>query len=207
MTIFEDFTEYTTQDFKNLTCREQTFKGIQFAGCNFFKLSAGGSSFAHCQFEDCTFRHCDLNLAVLQHCTFKNATFEDCQLVGINWMATNLAQFKNVFAHPLDFYRCVLNHAIFMGLNLQKVQMVDCIAKNVSFEEADLSHANCQRTEFTGSRFNLTNLTDADFSGARQYMISPTQNTLKKTKFSLPEAITLLDGLDILLVDAPVNEG
>ena len=53
----------------------------------------------------------------------------------------------------------------------------------------------------TDSRFNHTNLTEADFSDATHYNISAVDNTLKKTRFSLPEAISLLYSLDIILKD------
>jgi hypothetical protein len=45
-------------------------------------------------------------------------------------------------------------------------------------------------------------LTQADFTGARDYTIAPNLNQLKQTKFSLPEAMALLYGLDIILTEA-----
>ena len=45
------------------------------------------------------------------------------------------------------------------------------------------------------------NLTEADFTGAKNYAIAPGMNTLKKTKFSLPEAMSLLYNLDIKLTE------
>ena len=74
-----------------------------------------------------------------------------------------------------------------------------CLAKDVDFAEADLTQANCTGTDFTDSRFNHTNLTEADFTDATHYNISATDNTLKKTRFSLPEAVSLLYSLDIIL--------
>ncbi len=41
----------------------------------------------------------------------------------------------------------------------------------------------------------------ADFRGARNYAIAADLNTLKQAKFSLPEAVALLHGLDIILED------
>jgi uncharacterized protein YjbI with pentapeptide repeats len=84
---------------------------------------------------------------------------------------------------------------------MKSVILRKCIAREASFEEADLTGADCQETDFSGSRFNLTNLTEADFRGAFNYTISPPDNTLKKTKFSLPEAMSLLHALDIVLTD------
>jgi len=45
------------------------------------------------------------------------------------------------------------------------------------------------------------NLTRADWRGARNYALRPIDNTLKKARFALPEAIALLYGLDLELDD------
>jgi len=42
-------------------------------------------------------------------------------------------------------------------------------------------------------------LTEADLSKARNYLIDPGLNQLKKAKFSLPEAMSLLYNMDIIL--------
>jgi uncharacterized protein YjbI with pentapeptide repeats len=106
---------------------------------------------------------------------------------------------KFVFAKPVDFVRCALNHSTFVGLNLKNILLIKCIAQDVSFEDADLTNANCTFTDFMDSRFSHTNLTGADFTGATNYSIAANLNTLKKTKFALPEAMNLLYSLDIEL--------
>ena len=69
----------------------------------------------------------------------------------------------------------------------------------VTFAETNLTEVNCTHTDFSDSRFIHTNLTKADFCGAHNYAVVADRNTLKKTKFSLPEAVALLHGLDIIL--------
>jgi hypothetical protein len=49
--------------------------------------------------------------------------------------------------------------------------------------------------------FSSTNLTKADLSTAKNYHIPPEQNILKGTRFSLPEAMSLLYSMDIILDD------
>jgi hypothetical protein len=44
-----------------------------------------------------------------------------------------------------------------------------------------------------------TNLSGADFSHATNDAIDPTANRLKKTAFTLPEALSLLEAFDIVL--------
>ena len=75
-----------------------------------------------------------------------------------------------------------------------------CTAKEVDFSEANLSEADCTFTDFTSSQFRHTDLSGADFRGASNYFIQPHLNTLKKTRFSLPEAMSLLYNLDIEIV-------
>jgi fluoroquinolone resistance protein len=193
--------EYDGQEFKALSLQNGQLDGKVLTSCTFVKCSFRETVFSRCEFQDCTFRHCDLSLAVLKDCVFKNTTFDDSQLVGVNWMDTNLAEMKYVAAKPVDFVKCVLNHSTFMGLNLKSIRLTKCIARDVSFEEADLSRADCSFTDFIDSRFLRTNLTEADFTGATNYVIAPALNTLKKTKFSLPEAMALLHGLDIVLTE------
>jgi hypothetical protein len=45
------------------------------------------------------------------------------------------------------------------------------------------------------------NPTEADFTGATNYAISASHNTLRETKFSLPEVMALLSYLDIVLTE------
>jgi hypothetical protein len=190
--------EYESQEFKGLNLQHAQLEGKIFTACVFEKCSFREAAFAHCAFQDCTFRHCDLSMMTLKACAFKNTLFEHSQLVGVNWVDTNLAQ-KKLFTKPVDFVDCALNHSTFMGLNLKNVRLTQCLAVNVSFEEADLTRANCTLTDFAESRFFHTNLTETDFTAAKNYAIAASANTLRKTIFSLPEAMSLLYSLDIVL--------
>jgi uncharacterized protein YjbI with pentapeptide repeats len=88
-----------------------------------------------------------------------------------------------------------------MGLDLRQAKLVRCTAREADFTESDLTGADCNGTDFSSSRFLRTNLTKANFTKASNYSIDPSLNTLKKTRFSLPEAISLLYSLDIILDD------
>jgi uncharacterized protein YjbI with pentapeptide repeats len=79
--------------------------------------------------------------------------------------------------------------------------MTKCVAREADFTQCDLTRANFAGTDFAACHFWHTNLTEADFVGATNYAIAAASNTLKKTRFSLPEAISLLRGLDIVLSD------
>jgi fluoroquinolone resistance protein len=193
--------EYDSQEFKGMNLRNRQIEGKEFVACTFTKCSFRESTFKASKFNDCIFKGCDLSLVTLQDCSFKNTRFAESQMVGMNWMDTNLANKKAAFGKPVDFLQCALNHSILMGLNLKRIRLARCLAVDVSFEEADLTGADCTFTDFKDSRFLHTDLTEADFTGAVNYSIAANLNTLKKTRFSLPEAISLLYSLDILLAE------
>lgn len=89
----------------------------------------------------------------------------------------------------------------FTNLTLTQEAVTAVTFEECTFAETNLTGANCTHTDFTDSRFIHANLTKADFRGARNYNIAANLNTLKQAKFSLPEAVALLHGLDIILED------
>jgi len=192
--------EYNSQDFKKVALKNDRICLKTFNSCTFNKCVFNETVFQDCRFRDCSFLGCDLSLVRLKDCSFANTRFEDSQVIGVNWTETSWGNSKIIFK-PVDFFGCVINHSTFMGLNLKKVIISKCIAREVSFEEANLTQANCRFSDFMNSRFIHANLTEADFTGARNYTIAPGMNTLKKTAFSLPEAMSLLYNLDIRLTD------
>ena len=99
----------------------------------------------------------------------------------------------------IGFSKCRLDSSVFFGLNLTSVQMINCVAKDVDFTEANLTKAKLNCTDLSSSTFAHTNLTYADLSYAKNYSIDPNCNTLKKTIFTLPEAVSLLNTFDIIL--------
>ncbi|MBN1536631.1 MAG: pentapeptide repeat-containing protein [Anaerolineales bacterium] len=192
--------EYTSQEFKKLVFKTDQVMCKEFDDCTFIKCAFNDTVFQNCKFRDCTFNGCDLSLVGFEGCSFANTRFEDSQLISINWTETAWANAKVIFK-PVDFYDCVINYSTFLGMDLKNVTLSKCIAREVSFEEANLTQADCRFTDFLNSRFIHTNLTEADFTGAKNYTIAANLNTLKKTKFSLPEAMSLLYNLDICLTE------
>lgn len=197
--------EYAAQEFCKVTLKNGAVTHKEFSRCVFIKCAFVETDFQSSVFQDCTFRDCDLSLIKVKHCAFTNTRFEDSKVIGVNWTDTTWEKAKRIALKPVLFAGCAINYSIFMGLNMREIEIVRCIAKGVSFEEADMSKANCTGTDFTSARFHHTNLTEADFTGATNYAIVASLNTLKQTKFSLPEAMALLDGLDIVLTDPQAN--
>ena len=192
--------EFCDLEFKKLEARETRFQGKFFNRCTFIKCNFNGTVFQNCRFRDCVFKNCDLSLVNLKGSSFSNTSFEDSILIGIDWTLSSWGTGK-IFFKQVDFSGCVLNYSSFMGLNLKKVTMKKCIAHEMGFQESDLTQANLTLSDLKDSRFAHTNLTETDLRGARDYQIDPTQNTLKKTRFSMPEVMSLLYCLDIEIAD------
>lgn len=184
--------EFSEHAFDGMEQKGSTVEGAVFEGCSFIRCNFSGSAFKRCHFIDCSFEHCDLSNLQLIGASLRDVNFKDCKAVGINWTsATSISH--------LGFERCILNYAVFTGLDLRNYFFKSSVAREADFAEANLSDVNCRGTDFAGARFSTTNLSKADFRGATNYSIRPDSNKLKKAKFSLPEATLLLYGLDIEL--------
>lgn len=97
----------------------------------------------------------------------------------------------------MEFTNCSIQGANFDQLPLNGTRFLKSILKDCSFVEADLTSASFNGCDLAGSVFNNTILNEADFCEAFNYTIDPLNNRLKKAKFTLPEAIALLEIMDI----------
>ena len=90
-------------------------------------------------------------------------------------------------------------------MNLQEIIIEECKAHDVDFREANLSNGSFIETDFERSMFMHTKLNSADFTDAINYNINPNENDIRKGKFSLPDAIALLNGFEIEITDFAGN--
>ena len=164
----------------------------EFCRCTFKNCRFSEISFFACVFENCSFDTCDLSSASIKQTSFRGVIFIETKLTGIEWNETSIP-------FDADFRQCILNYSSFMGVDLRNAEMTECQLKEVDFTETNLSKADCRASDFTGARFVNTNLSHTDLRQAVGYAIHPEGNILRKTKFSLPEAISLLDAFDIVL--------
>jgi len=140
---------------------------------------------------------CNLSLADISGSAFPETRFEQSKLLGINWAVADWSSAG--FAKLDGFFDCVLNHGIFIGLDLKGIQIKNCTVHEADFRGANLTQAVFSGTDLAKSLFHETNLSKADLSKARNYAINPENNTIKKAKFALPEAMSLLYQMDIVL--------
>jgi uncharacterized protein YjbI with pentapeptide repeats len=127
---------------------------------------------------------------------FIDTAFKSCKLLGIDWTTAGDTTVSRLF-FSVRFNECILNYDVFFGMPLKRTKFIGCEIHEVDFREADLSEAVCTASDFAGSKFRDTNLAKADFRNATNYVIDPTVNVVKKARFSLPEAVSLLKGFDV----------
>ena len=190
---------YFDQVYKGKQLDHTELVSSEFHNCAFLRSSFMGSAFRASRFDNCVFRECDLSLVQVPDSRFSSSRFEDCRVIGVNWTEAHWP--KAGLANPVSFSKCAISHSTFIGLSLHSIQIIDCVAIDVDFREADLSQADFAGSHLSQSIFGDTSLSQADLSRARNYRIDPGQNILKQAKFSLPEAMSLLHGIDIVLVD------
>lgn len=189
---FDNGEEQIEQEFNDLSVLQAEVTAVTFEECRFTHCNFSETQFKHCTFRDCQFLQCDLTLLDVDYSRFRRCKFTECKLIGVNWAKVSRLEW-------IEFHNCNLSYNTFMELDLTKAVLSHCLAKEATFAETNLTDANCTHSDFVDGRFIHTNLTRTDFRGAKNYAIAAAENTLKQTKFSLPEAIALLDGLDIIL--------
>jgi uncharacterized protein YjbI with pentapeptide repeats len=170
------------------------FEDCQFVSCNF-----SGAALKKCKFRDCNFARCNLSNVQLQGSRFSGSKFADCKLVGIDWTR---ADFPNLPVWPqFEFRNCVLNDSSFFGLHLEQLVIEGCKVHEADFREGNFNQSRFVASDFTKSLFSKTNLAHVDFTDAVNYDIDITNNNVSRAKFSRAEAVRLLLGIDIELVD------
>jgi uncharacterized protein YjbI with pentapeptide repeats len=189
MKLFEDNNE--NKVFKELKCNEK-LENNAFYKCTFSNSSFQSSQFVGCDFDNCEFINCDLSLIEIPGAVFSDAKFIDCKLLGINWSSAG-----GFFS--ASFKGCLLNNNAFADMNLSKFKFESCSLVEALFSNAKMAYAVFDDCDLDGCQFHQADLSFADFSTSRNYYINASTNTLHKTVFSVPEAVSLLKNLDIVL--------
>lgn len=197
--MIETGTHYSDRVFEKIRLEQAQLASNEFYDCTFDHCSLVGSTFRTCRFVSCVFRDCDLSLIQVPHCSFTTTRFEKSRVIGVDWTQAHWP--AKGLGEPIGFSECAISHSTFIGLKLPRIRIRGCVALDVDFREASLVKADFTGTDLSGSLFLGTDLTEADLSQARNYRIDPSQNVLKRAKFALPEAISLLYSLDIVLAE------
>jgi uncharacterized protein YjbI with pentapeptide repeats len=163
------------------------FYKCQFTDCNFYK-----TRFTDCEFENCTFEKCDMSLSSFTGSRLLDIEFKGTKIVGIDWTVLKKP-------YRFNFTKCKLDNSSFYKMELNNLNMTECSAREIDFIEANLSKAVLSYSDLYRSRFNGSVLSFTNFSNAINYNINPNLCKMKKTIFTMPEAISLLNGFDIII--------
>ncbi len=190
---------FEDQQFKELDFIKTVFEAKIFDNCEFINCNFTECTFLQCKFNECTFKNCNLSNLIVTKSAFYDVDFFGSKMIGINWTKAAWSSIK--VTCPLKFTQCILNDSSFMGLCLREIVMVECKAHDVDFRDCDCLEGDFTYTDFANSLFSHTNLTKANFTESSNYTIDVYLNEIKKAKFSLPEAVNLLNCLEIELID------
>jgi fluoroquinolone resistance protein len=184
--------EHDGKLFEKIQFREKTVTGRKFTDCTFKNCQLNMLNFTNCNFTDCIFEDCDLSLIKVKDSFFNRVHIKGCKAIGIHWFDTG-----SPFA--INFADSNISYSSFFGKGLKKSKFKNCVAKEVDFSEANLTGADFQGTDLENSRFSNCDLSLTNFKEARNYDVSLVNNKVLKTKFSLPEALSLLNQFDIII--------
>lgn len=190
---FSKESSYENKTFSGITIEDEELKSKEFTNCTFTKVTILSSTFKSCIFVDCIFENCHISALKVTDSRFSNVNFVSSKVQGIDWTAASK------FNLELSFSKSNIDYSVFNGLKLKNFRLINSYAKEAYFLDSDLSKADCSGTDFEGSQFLRTNLSNASFSHAKNYFINPKLNTLKKTKFTLPEVLNIIEecGIEI----------
>lgn len=175
------------QNLADETIEQKRFEDCQFNNCTFVNCK-----FKKCHFSNCVFKDCVLSAVILTDSTWVDVKFQNSKVIGIDWTRAKQVQ-------EISFEDCQLNYSNFRFLSLPKLQLIHCEAKEVDFSGVNLANSVFHDSDLDRSIFFKTNLTGVDFRAARNYFIDARVNKVTKAQFSLPEALSLLSGLDVVI--------
>ncbi|MEP7312726.1 MAG: pentapeptide repeat-containing protein [Pseudomonadota bacterium] len=190
--------EHVGKRFANLDLSDTELSAKEFEDCEFRDCNFSGTTFLKCRFIECRFVQCNLSVANVNGAKFHDVEFESCKAIGIDWTRANWPTLT--MPGTLKFRKCILNDSSFMNLKLPELVLDDCKARDADFREGNFTGADFNHTDFAGALFGKTHLVGADFTDAVNYDINVLNNEIRKAKFSLYEAVRLLDCLEIELL-------
>ncbi len=185
--------EYYDELLENINLNEEQISSIEFNSCIFKSCSFNKSTFTYCKFTECIFENCDLSLLNIKGSVFNDVQLIDTKAIGINWTSASSP-------FDMNFKNSDISMSSFYNFDLRQAKIINCKANDVDFAKTNLEKVDFKDTDLKGSLFGDTNLKNADLSQAINYMINPTQNNLKGTKVSLPQATSFLDYFELKMV-------
>ena len=179
---------FKNENFKINPLEKGDYENCVFESCQFQEAYLDNQNFTECHFLDC-----DLTNANITNTQFNEVIFEDSKLVGIRFETCNPILLQ------LGFKGCNLSLASFYEMNIQNTTFKGCQLHQVDYSFANLSKCDFGNANLKGAIFEQTSLEEANLASALNITIDPTQNTIKKARFSKEGLIGLLKKYDIVV--------
>lgn len=180
--------------FKSENFSKKSLEGRIFQACSFINCDFTDSILRNAKFCGCVLKNSNLSLPKLDGCRLQDVQFIDCKIVGADFFKC-----EKTFYSP-SFKNCLIQYCNFSDLNMKSISFKECKIHEAHFNNTSLCGADFTNTDLSGTIFHNCDLSKADFSTAVNYSLDPQTNKIKKAKFSLPEALGLLRGFDIIIV-------
>jgi len=186
-----DVTLHEQKIFENIDYSEKTLSDSEFYKCDFKNCNFTKSDLSDTDFIECTFTDCNFTLGILKNSGFKNIQFNNSKLIGIDFSVCNN------FLFTVHFYECHLDYSTFHSKKMRNTDFINCTLKQVDFTEVDLTASVFKNCDLSNATFNHTILDKVDFRTSVNYTLEPSNNKIKKARFSLKGLPGLLSSYDI----------
>ncbi len=174
------------------TLKFLSLASCEFIDCHFVNLDLSDQSSKNTKFIECSFHQCNLSGVDLLNGVFRNVIFSECKMIGLNWSnCQNLSL--------LEIKNSLLDFCVFQELDLSHCTFENSSIKDADFSQSKLVGASFAQSHLRATSFNGCDLSEADFRGASEYSIDPHFTKIRKAKFSMPEAMTLLEHYEIVI--------
>lgn len=197
--LIEDNLDCFAEEFKKVDLHGVKIKKAEFEECTFISCDFSETFFHSCRFIDCRFENCNLSLMKLTNSIVSGSDFIGCKMIGIDW---TMCDYKSLLSSsPIGYKECILNDSNFFGLNIDRLVIKKCSAKDVDFRSGSFSGGDFSSSDFKGAWFENTKLEYVNFTYATNTQINIKTNHLKGAIFSRDEALYLLETMGIVLAD------
>lgn len=189
--------DYNNEVFADLELDGEVLQDMDFCDCVFRNCKIENSEVIRCRFLDCKFENCVIRTIKFSSARASSCEFYNCTMYGINWSAlTDDEKSSKPFYAIKD---CLLKFNSFFNFTMIKMDfgqsdLLECDFSECNLQEVKLSHCNLEATSFF-----KCNLKKADFTSSQGYVVDAKTCDLKDSRFSFPEAISILDSLGVKL--------
>lgn len=183
------------EHFEGLVLSGQRIEGVELADCTLQRCVLEEMTLRNCRFTDCTFIDCRIANPAIEHTLMTGSRFIRCGLMGVAWKTMSSG-----YLLPVEqFIDCQLRYHHFLEMELGKFDFSSSTVRDSMFADCTLRESSFAGCSLQGTEFFRCDLSRADFRHASGYTVDLEGCTLRGARFSFPEVVDLLNGLDIVI--------